>query len=604
LSKVGKYELIRKLANGGMAEVFLARSEWAGGLKKTVVVKRILAHLTEDPSFREMFFAEAQLASLLSHPNIAQIIEFGESAGVYYLAMEYVDGLNLRTLASAAHKRDGGIPYPYCARIIAFCCEALAHAHELVDAETGKPLSLVHRDVSLDNILVSKTGSVKLVDFGIAKAATQPRRTQTGLVRGKVPYMSPEQIRAWPLDCRTDIYSLGVVLYRLIAGHKPYVASDDLTLITAILHEGMVPLRSRRADVPEGLERIVTRAMERDRDKRYSSCREFHADLEEYLLSSRQAVSALQIGQLVEKYCPPPGQPESAPPPVLATPDHSQALADASTVKVPEALPPPKLTPAPHLPASTEPIEPSSGARSRPVGVVIAMILSSVALLAASGVVLRRPRQSVEPGSASQPAAPAPARVQAQESPAEKPVVTEAATGVAPPPPAISEPEAVEAPHPVPRQTRPASPWVELKVRSQPPAMIKIFSGNKLRESHWAQATAKVPPGPVEVEVSGSGGQPFSRRESFTVQPLPRSQERTIAVEQGTLMIRSLPPSHVKVDGVARGDVPLRLQLYEGPHAVVFECDRSASPCAGVTEAKQNITVQPGKTVNVIQRWP
>src|SRR3954466_7646428 len=192
-----------------MAEVFLARFEWARGLEKTVVVKRILYHLAEDPIFIEMVFTEAQLASQLSHPNTAQIIEFGESEGFYFLAMEYIDGPSLRTLASAAHADGGGIPFGQCARIITCCCEALTHAHELTDAATGKPLNLVHRDVSPDNILVSKTGSVKLVDFGIAKAATQNHQTKTGLVKGKLAYMAPEQVRAEPLDCRADIYSLG-----------------------------------------------------------------------------------------------------------------------------------------------------------------------------------------------------------------------------------------------------------------------------------------------------------------------------------------------------------------------------------------------------------
>src|SRR3954465_288167 len=155
MTKVGKYELVRKLATGGMAEVFLAKFEWARGLEKTVVVKRILHHLAEDPSFIEMFFAEAQLAAQLSHPCIAQIIEFGESEGIYFLSMEYVDGPSLRALANAAHAAGTGIPYPHCARIAASCCEALTHAHELKDAATGQPLNLVHRDVSPDNVLIS-----------------------------------------------------------------------------------------------------------------------------------------------------------------------------------------------------------------------------------------------------------------------------------------------------------------------------------------------------------------------------------------------------------------------------------------------------------------
>src|SRR5512140_767411 len=272
MPSVGKYELVRKLATGGMAEVFLAKFEWARGLEKTVVVKRILYHLAEDPTFIEMFFTEAQLAAQLSHPNIAQVIEFGESEGVYFLAMEYVDGPSLRALANAAHATGTGIPFPHCARIAAFCCEALAYAHELPDAATGQPLNLVHRDISPDNVLISKTGSVKLVDFGIAKAATQTHRTKTGLVKGKLAYMAPEQLRAEPLDRRADVYSLGVMLYELVSGRKPYEAPSEVTLIHAMLYEDMTPLRTRREDVPPELERIVNKALERKREDRWADC--------------------------------------------------------------------------------------------------------------------------------------------------------------------------------------------------------------------------------------------------------------------------------------------------------------------------------------------
>jgi eukaryotic-like serine/threonine-protein kinase len=309
-SLVGRYQLVEKLATGGMAEVFLARFEWARGLEKTVVVKRILHHLAEDPAFIEMFFTEAQLAAQLSHPNIAQIIEFGESEGTYYLAMEHVDGLSLRALANAAHAADTGIPFPQCARIAAFCCEALTHAHELKDAATGQPLNLVHRDVSPDNVLISKAGSVKLVDFGIAKAATQGSQTKTRLIEGKLAYMAPEQLRAEPLDHRADIWALGVVLYELVTGFKPFGASGEVALVHSMLYEEAVPVRTRRQDVPKELEQIINRALERDRDRRYTDCRAMHADLEGYLLSAQQSVSALQIAQLVKQYCLMPGSAE------------------------------------------------------------------------------------------------------------------------------------------------------------------------------------------------------------------------------------------------------------------------------------------------------
>jgi len=302
VTKVGKYELVRKLASGGMAEVFLARWEWAHGLEKMVVVKRILEHMSEEPYFIEMFLSEAQLASQLSHPNIVQIIEFGESEGVHFLAMEYIDGLSLRALLRACAERGERLPFAHCARIVASAGEALAYAHDLVDPATEVPLQIVHRDVSLDNILLSKAGAVKLVDFGIAKAVIQVHRTRTGVVKGKLSYMSPEQIRGEPLDRRVDIYGLGVVLYELITGEKPFEAANEAQLLHAITREGRIPVRTRRPDTPPELERIVNRALERDRGLRYSDCRVMHAELEGFLLSCGQPINAFQLAELIKQY--------------------------------------------------------------------------------------------------------------------------------------------------------------------------------------------------------------------------------------------------------------------------------------------------------------
>jgi len=329
---------------GGMAEVFLARFEWARGLEKTVVVKRILPHLAEDPVFREMFFGEAQLASQLNHPGIAQIIEFGESEGTYFLSMEYVDGPSLRALEKAARARGERLPFAPCARIAASCCEALAHAHDLVDPSTGEPLHLVHRDVSPDNILISRNGTVKLVDFGIAKAATQTHHTQTGMVKGKVAFMSPEQVRAEALDRRSDVYSLGVVLYEMIAGSRPYEAPSDLSLMNAMLTGVMIPLRTKRPDVPEALERVVNRALQRRREDRYPDCRAMHAELEEALIAGRQPASAFQIAQLVERYGDAAQRPDPSPGHALVTPEKPHQTAQT-----------PAPAPAPPTPSQERP---------------------------------------------------------------------------------------------------------------------------------------------------------------------------------------------------------------------------------------------------------
>ena len=198
--RLGKYQLLRKLATGGMAEVFLAKTDGPMGFEKHLVIKRILPHLAEDPQFVDMFLAEAKLAAQLNHPNLVQLFDFGEAEGSYFIAMEYIDGPTLRLLLSRARDLRIPITLGLAARIVSSAAEGLAYAHDFRDHVTDEPLHLVHRDVSPDNILVSRSGGVKLVDFGIAKARGQSHHTQAGTVKGKVAYMAPEQLRGEPLD--------------------------------------------------------------------------------------------------------------------------------------------------------------------------------------------------------------------------------------------------------------------------------------------------------------------------------------------------------------------------------------------------------------------
>ncbi len=262
---VGKYELIRELAVGGMAEVFLARTAGPMGFEKQLVLKRILPHLAKDPAFVEMFLSEATLAARLTHPNIVQIFDFGESDGTYFLAMEYIDGPTLRGLLEEAYRRQVALPPVVCARIIANACEGLAFAHDFRDPATGQPLGIVHRDISPDNILLSRQGAVKVVDFGIAKAAGQRHRTQTGIIKGKLAYMPPEQVRAQPLDRRVDVYALGVVFYELLTGQRPFEAPTDASLMQSILFEQPMPAVLRNPDLPEPVQHILRRAISQGR---------------------------------------------------------------------------------------------------------------------------------------------------------------------------------------------------------------------------------------------------------------------------------------------------------------------------------------------------
>jgi serine/threonine-protein kinase len=299
--RFGRYEIIRKIANGGMAELFLARAEGPGGFEKTVVLKRILPNLAEDPAFVAMFLSEAKLASRLHHTNIVQIFDVGRAEGGYYLVMEYIDGPNLQALARKAREAGIALPPELCAWTIAEACEGLAYAHEFCDPATGKPLELVHRDVSLDNILLSQEGAVKVVDFGIAKAADQVHRTQTGIIKGKLSYMAPEQLRKKPLDRRVDVYALGVTFYELLTGRKPFDATTEASMARAILFEPLIPAVKRRPDLPRGVQRILDRALARDRDQRYADCRAFQADLELFIRSERKPMGASQLARFIDQ---------------------------------------------------------------------------------------------------------------------------------------------------------------------------------------------------------------------------------------------------------------------------------------------------------------
>ncbi len=352
--QIGKYQLIRKLATGGMAEVFLAKVAGPMDFEKEVVVKRILPHLAGDEDFVEMFFTEAKLAARLNHPNIVQIFDFGQADGTYYLAMEYIDGLNLRGLLKRVNALEMALSPVLCSRLIATACEGLAFAHELQDPDTGQLLGLIHRDVSLDNILLSRQGAVKIVDFGIAKAANQSHHTLTGVIKGKLSYMAPEQIRSNPLDLRVDVYALGIVFYELLTGRKPFNATTEASMAQAILYEPPVPAVERRPDLPEAVSKILERALAKEREQRYPDCRAFQSELEDFILSTGKKVGVHRIAQFVSKIIDsaptePPAPPSSAP---QASPPPPPRIALVSPQRF-SPPPPPPARPFPPVPPGT-----------------------------------------------------------------------------------------------------------------------------------------------------------------------------------------------------------------------------------------------------------
>ncbi|OJT23652.1 protein kinase [Archangium sp. Cb G35] len=294
----GKYQLLKKLATGGMAEVWLARQKGIEGFAKNVVVKRILPHLAEDQEFVSMFGNEARIAARFNHPNIAQVYEFGEANGTYFIAMEFIHGEDLGRVMRKAYNAGGWIARPLAIRIVASACEGLYYAHARTD-DNGKPLKVVHRDISPQNILISFDGSVKLVDFGIAKAADQATATKSGAIKGKFAYMAPEQAAGKPLDHRADIFAIGLVLYELLTGTRPLKRESELGTLQAAMECNILP-PSQVADVPPELDEVVMRALAKAADDRYRDARQLQLALEEFLVGQRWVAGSVQISELME----------------------------------------------------------------------------------------------------------------------------------------------------------------------------------------------------------------------------------------------------------------------------------------------------------------
>ena len=484
IGTTGKYQLIRKLATGGMAEVFLARAAGPMGFEKTVVVKRILPHLADQDNFISMFLSEARLAAQLNHPNVVQVFDFGEADGVFFLVMELIDGVNLRVLFRRANELQAPIALPLVARIISLACEGLSYAHQFTDPATGEPMGLVHRDISADNILLARNGSVKVVDFGIAKAANQTALTKTGTVKGKFSYMSPEQLTGQPLDQRADVFSLGLVLFELIAGRKPFETANEGAIVQAIMYEPMAPAARFRPDVPDALQRILNKALAKSRDDRYPDCRAMQTDLERFIHDAANPVAHNDLAQLVQTLAPtngasvatpmpsaPPIQPRASPPTavLVAPPPPPQTTGTIPHFVVPPpALVPPALAPpAPQGPAVDRVLElgsislrEESDQRDqeivprRPRALTLPFALLAVSALLGSGLSWlflqsRNGTETVAPTPEPVVAQPPPPEPVVTQPPAPEPVVTQ---------PPAPEPVVAQPPAPEPVVAKPATP--------------------------------------------------------------------------------------------------------------------------------------------------
>lgn len=295
---LGRYELLLPIASGGMATVWVARSKGTRGFSKTVAVKTILPNLSDDPTFEQMFLDEASIASKIQHPNVAQIIDLGEQDEILYLAMEWVDGESLSTLSKFAKKDGNDIPLRVALKIIAQACAGIHAAHELRD-DDDRHLMLVHRDVSPQNILISSSGIVKIVDFGVAKALGRTGETSAGQLKGKVPFMSPEQAKGGQVDRRTDIFALGIILYRITTGVHPFLDETDIKTMRNIISRPPMPPRVKNPALPVELERVILKALQKDPAKRYATAAEMETDIEAVLVANGGACPLDEVGTFV-----------------------------------------------------------------------------------------------------------------------------------------------------------------------------------------------------------------------------------------------------------------------------------------------------------------
>ncbi|MDP2343947.1 MAG: serine/threonine-protein kinase [Deltaproteobacteria bacterium] len=300
----GSYQLLERLAMGGMAEVFLARPD---GQDRLVALKRILPNIAADDEFIAMFIDEAKIAGQLTHANVAQIIDIGKITGSYFIAMEYVSGHDLRALwdrtreqAKDAGDAIKGLPIGVCCHIVKKLSEGLDFAHRRRDPK-GRPLGIIHRDVSPQNILISYEGDLKIIDFGIAKAANRIVKTQTGILKGKFAYMAPEQARGEPIDHRSDIFAIGVVLYELLTGERAFKGDTDFALLEKVRRVEVTPPKQLRPDLPKELERIVMKALGKEASDRYAWASVLASDLDRFLSDQGISTSREELGAFVRR---------------------------------------------------------------------------------------------------------------------------------------------------------------------------------------------------------------------------------------------------------------------------------------------------------------
>ena len=281
-----------------MAEVFRAESEGLQGFRKQVAIKRVLPHLSSKTKFISMFLDEARLSAQLSHSNCVQVFDIGVGDNAYFIVMEFVDGANLKAVVEHLHKTGRDFPVEVAVAISLALCEGLAYAHELTDSK-GVPLHIVHRDMSPPNVLITKHGEIKIVDFGLAKANSQLERSEPGIIKGKFSYLSPEAAMGQEVDARSDIFAVGIILWELLSGQRLFLGETDFQTVKKVQAAVVPSIVQINKRVPPELERIIGRSLARERSQRYSTARALGMDLSNFLFKFGVPVSSFDIESLV-----------------------------------------------------------------------------------------------------------------------------------------------------------------------------------------------------------------------------------------------------------------------------------------------------------------
>ena len=573
--RLGRYELRYRLAEGGMATVYLAQLAGNQGFHKWIAIKTIHDHIARNEKFIRMFLDEARLTARIDHPNACTVFDFGEADGAFFIAMEYLHGEHLGALAKRAWSEAGeGMDVGLGARIIADVARGLHSAHELTNQE-GASAEVVHRDVSPQNIFVLYNGISKIVDFGIAKSTERlDESTRTGELKGKMSYMSPEQLDGAPLDRRTDIWALGVVLWEMTVGQRLFKRENEARAVVAVLSDPIPRPSARRPEYPPALEAIVMRALERDASKRYATAGDFARDLEVFLARLEPTVTHAEVSSFMrrsfageyaarEKLLRSTAQSTTADVPLIGNKD----ITTSSVVL---------RANAPPVPA--DPIAPTSRRPLIPALVVIGLLSfgATAWMLFRRGAHADHQPVATAIAAGPQPARPAPAVVIPVAPPAFVAVVP--APGPAPPAAPIEVHPVAVLPSPPSAVIAAIAPSRPVEVHREPSPPVAPEAVHASRAVHVAAA----PSAPAVHE-------PVA----------PHHVSPAVApAAPGTLSLMAVPSAEVFEGSHSLGFTPIaNLELPAGRHRFRLH------PSDGAADRTVNVTIVAGERARVIERW-